>query len=173
MEGPYSGNGTASALRIVEEAPREPPKLGLRKQLSGEEWEELKPLIQTLYIEEGRTFAYIANILREGHNFKPTYDPPYLFQDQANRSTEKSSSMTGSGSGSSRRTPRRTRESRSFKISELLGRALRWKFRGENTGDKSWSVGRENLMVVTLCIPFLRLPKNLQVCVRCKRRESY
>jgi hypothetical protein len=43
-----------------------------KRQLSHREWEELKPLIRRLYIEENRTFKDIARLLCEHHNFLPT-----------------------------------------------------------------------------------------------------
>jgi hypothetical protein len=50
-----------------------PVTTGVRKQLSIQEWEDLKPLIRELYIEEGRKFAYVQDVLLRDHNFKPTY----------------------------------------------------------------------------------------------------
>jgi hypothetical protein len=44
----------------------------VRKRLSNDEWESLKPLIQRLYIDENRTFSYVANVLRAEHQFFPT-----------------------------------------------------------------------------------------------------
>jgi hypothetical protein len=44
----------------------------LRPQISRQQWEELKPLIHRLYIEENKTLVYIANALAESHNFRPT-----------------------------------------------------------------------------------------------------
>ncbi|KAH8593211.1 hypothetical protein B0O99DRAFT_627511 [Bisporella sp. PMI_857] len=41
-------------------------------QLSKLEWEELKPLIYRLYIQENRTLASITRSIAEGHGFTPT-----------------------------------------------------------------------------------------------------
>jgi len=43
-----------------------------RQILSKDRWEELRPLIQRLYIDENKTFKAITEILREIHNFVPT-----------------------------------------------------------------------------------------------------
>jgi len=43
-----------------------------RQVLSKEDWEELKPLIQRLYIEEKKTFRRICTILSHSHGFTPT-----------------------------------------------------------------------------------------------------
>jgi hypothetical protein len=37
-----------------------------------ERWESLKPLIQRVYMEENKPFPYLASILRDEHEFKPT-----------------------------------------------------------------------------------------------------
>jgi hypothetical protein len=43
-----------------------------RKVLSRDAWEALKPVIQRLYIEEGKTFRRISIILRDQYGFTPT-----------------------------------------------------------------------------------------------------
>ncbi|KAH8602002.1 hypothetical protein B0O99DRAFT_127737 [Bisporella sp. PMI_857] len=43
-----------------------------RQILSKDHWEDLRPLIQRLYIDENKTFRAITEILRESHNFVPT-----------------------------------------------------------------------------------------------------
>jgi hypothetical protein len=48
----------------------------MQRQLSKGQWEELRPLIRRLYIEESRALAYIANVFRESHNFNPMYEVP-------------------------------------------------------------------------------------------------
>jgi hypothetical protein len=35
-------------------------------------WESLKPLIQRVYIEENKSFSYLARILRNEYEFTPT-----------------------------------------------------------------------------------------------------
>jgi hypothetical protein len=52
--------------------PQTLPAPRLRQQLSREQWENLKPLIRRLYIEENRTFTYITDFLAKAHNFRPT-----------------------------------------------------------------------------------------------------
>jgi hypothetical protein len=44
----------------------------LQRQLSGEEWNELRPLIQRLYITEKKTFLEVSDILSKYHGFRPT-----------------------------------------------------------------------------------------------------
>jgi hypothetical protein len=43
-----------------------------RLQLSPMEWDELKPTIQQLYVNEGRTFKEVAVVLQTNYNFTPT-----------------------------------------------------------------------------------------------------
>lgn len=43
-----------------------------RRQLSKAEWQELKPLIHRLYIEEGRSLKNVAQSLAEEQGFYPT-----------------------------------------------------------------------------------------------------
>jgi tetratricopeptide (TPR) repeat protein len=40
--------------------------------ISNNHWEELKPFIERLYIDEGKTFPKIAAILQQAHGFTPT-----------------------------------------------------------------------------------------------------
>ena len=52
---------------------REAPsaQLGIR-EMTRQQWESLKPLIQRVYIEENKPFPYLANILRDEYGFEPT-----------------------------------------------------------------------------------------------------
>jgi len=43
-----------------------------RQVLSKDEWEQLKPIIRQLYIEENKTFRKISTILSRSHGFTPT-----------------------------------------------------------------------------------------------------
>lgn len=54
---------------IIHEIPCEGP--GIR-ETTRRQWEVLKPIIQHIYIEEDKPFSYLANILREEHDFEPT-----------------------------------------------------------------------------------------------------
>jgi uncharacterized alpha-E superfamily protein len=72
----YSENmAPPSTLVTVSRALLDRSTHGLRKQLSREQWEGLKSIIQNLYIEENKTFLEIADILGKDHNFRPTFDP--------------------------------------------------------------------------------------------------
>jgi len=42
------------------------------REMTRQQWETLKPLIQRVYIEENKPFPYLARILREEHNFEPS-----------------------------------------------------------------------------------------------------
>jgi len=55
-----------------------------RQVLSKEQWEELRPLISRLYIDENRTFKAVARVLQESHNFVPTCVSLY-FMDVHNK----------------------------------------------------------------------------------------
>lgn len=71
---PYSLASHATpnfSTQVPVEAPVWPPA-ARRLQLSSAEWDELKPTIQQLYIEEGRTFNEVAVVLQTNHNFTPT-----------------------------------------------------------------------------------------------------
>jgi len=48
--------------------------LGLR-EMTRQQWESLKPLIQEIYIEQDKPFPYLAKILREEYTFEPTLVP--------------------------------------------------------------------------------------------------
>jgi hypothetical protein len=75
----------------------------MQRQLSKGQWEELRPLIRRLYIEESRALAYIANVFRESHNFNPMYEVPdsrhASFQSYSDSLTAKKF-MRGSRNGS-------------------------------------------------------------------------
>jgi Clr5 domain len=86
--GDLSGNvwlfvGAASSMRAyvtqTEDSPttrlgdgRERETTARRKMYPKEQWLALKPVIQQLYVEEGRTFAKVAEYLQENHGFDPT-----------------------------------------------------------------------------------------------------
>lgn len=44
----------------------------LQKQLSKDEWCDLRPLIRHLYIAEKKTFLEVADILAKEYGFRPT-----------------------------------------------------------------------------------------------------
>ncbi|PMD41145.1 TPR-like protein [Hyaloscypha variabilis F] len=54
---------------VFHEIPSGEP--GIR-EMTRQQWETLKPLIQRVYIEENKPFPYLARILREEHNFEPS-----------------------------------------------------------------------------------------------------
>jgi len=43
-----------------------------RQVLSDSQWEDLKPIIRRLYIDENKTYSKVARILRDSHGFAPT-----------------------------------------------------------------------------------------------------
>lgn len=47
--------------------------LGVR-EAARQRWEELKPIIRLIYIEEDRPYPYLADLLRTQHGFETTYD---------------------------------------------------------------------------------------------------
>lgn len=61
-----------SGTSLEWQAPQVASSSGLVPQLTRERWEELKPIIKRLYIDENRTQAYIADVLAESHGFRPT-----------------------------------------------------------------------------------------------------
>jgi len=46
-------------------------ELGIRAGLT-QRWENIKPLIKKIYIEQNKSFPQIARILRDDHGFEPT-----------------------------------------------------------------------------------------------------
>lgn len=44
-----------------------------KRPISTQEWEDVKPLIQRVYLDENKPFPYLARILRTEHGFEPTY----------------------------------------------------------------------------------------------------
>jgi hypothetical protein len=76
-----SDSGDAGDARDARDAvagASTPPSVS-RQTLSKQGWEDLKPLIQKLYIDENRKFTYIADIIREDHGFLLTLVPPAPF----------------------------------------------------------------------------------------------
>ncbi|KAH8601717.1 hypothetical protein B0O99DRAFT_199148 [Bisporella sp. PMI_857] len=45
---------------------------GHQQRISEVNWEQLRPIIKALYIHENKTFAQVADILKETHGFRPT-----------------------------------------------------------------------------------------------------
>jgi hypothetical protein len=43
-----------------------------RREMSRQQWQTVKPLIQRIYIDENRPFPYLAQILRAEYGFEPT-----------------------------------------------------------------------------------------------------
>jgi hypothetical protein len=43
-----------------------------RKMISKEQWDPLKPVVERLHVEEGRTLRQVAALLKEHHDFNPT-----------------------------------------------------------------------------------------------------
>jgi len=72
---PFGNSTAATTIQTASKAPQMLPAHNIRQQLSKDEWESLKPLIQRLYIEENQTFRDIATTLRDSHGFFPTYGP--------------------------------------------------------------------------------------------------
>ena len=68
---PYSLKDMATA-EIISKPPQNSSTSRLRHQISSEEWEVLRPLIQHLYIEENWTYLHIADFLAKAHGFRPT-----------------------------------------------------------------------------------------------------
>ncbi|KAF4627744.1 hypothetical protein G7Y89_g10410 [Cudoniella acicularis] len=54
---------------IFHEAPSGDPKI---REMTRQQWESLKSLIQRIYIDENKPFRYVAKVLREEHSFEPT-----------------------------------------------------------------------------------------------------
>ena len=41
--------------------------------MTKQQWDNLKPLIEQIYIEENRPFPYLAEVLRKDHGFELKY----------------------------------------------------------------------------------------------------
>jgi hypothetical protein len=67
-------------LAVQPIAPAETPHSGTggKRSISRQEWEDVKALIQRVYLDENKPFPYIAHILRTEHGFEPTYAHPSL-----------------------------------------------------------------------------------------------
>jgi hypothetical protein len=46
---------------------------GGKREISKQQWEEMKPLIQRVYIKENKTFRHLKNTLRAEYGVEPTY----------------------------------------------------------------------------------------------------
>lgn len=51
---------------------------GIREMMR-QQWDTLKPLIQSIYIEKNMPFPYLAEVLRDEHGFEPTYAHCLMF----------------------------------------------------------------------------------------------
>lgn len=71
----FKDNAATVSPEIVSEALQNSSTTRLRHQLSSEQWDDLKPLIQRLYIEKRWTYIQIADFLAKGHRFRPTCVP--------------------------------------------------------------------------------------------------
>lgn len=49
------------------------PDDAYRRQLKPEEWEALRPVVEQLFIREKKTYREVAAILRDQHDFNPSY----------------------------------------------------------------------------------------------------
>ena len=58
----------ASSFRGVQEPSTEPGSRDITRQ----QWEALKPLIQRVYIDENKPFPHLVKIFRQDHGFEPT-----------------------------------------------------------------------------------------------------
>jgi hypothetical protein len=55
----------------------------VKREVSRQAWEEMKPRIQQLYMDQNRPFPHVARALREEYGFEPTYAQnlvPYLLE---------------------------------------------------------------------------------------------
>ena len=52
--------------------PQGPSGIKGKREMSRHQWEDIKPLIQRIYIDENKPFPYLADILRTKHGFEPT-----------------------------------------------------------------------------------------------------
>ena len=62
---------------IISVSDHNRPKLGLemktkRKMIHKEQWARLKPVVERLYVKEGRTLRQVAEYLGEHHDLNPT-----------------------------------------------------------------------------------------------------
>jgi hypothetical protein len=53
--------------------PEGPTRVKGKRDMSRQQWENMKPLIQRIYIDENKPFPYLAQILRTERGFEPTY----------------------------------------------------------------------------------------------------
>jgi len=60
-------------VKILPNSSLWPADKTLRKQLKPEEWEELRPVIKKLFIDENKTYDKVAAFLRHRNDFHPTY----------------------------------------------------------------------------------------------------
>ena len=74
-----------SSMQRLTPAETSPPSGRGKSSLSRQQWEDLKPVIQRVYIDEGKPFPYLAAILRTEHGVQPTYVPRILLYSLSNR----------------------------------------------------------------------------------------
>jgi hypothetical protein len=46
----------------------------VKREASRQEWEQMKPRIEHLYIDQNKPFPYVTRVLRKEYGFEPTYD---------------------------------------------------------------------------------------------------
>ena len=50
----------------------------VKREVSRQAWEEMKPRIQKLYMDQNRPFPHVARVLRKEYGFEPTYAHNFL-----------------------------------------------------------------------------------------------
>ena len=69
-----SNDGSMSLERSVHRMPYgkdTSADMGAR-ETTRKQWEDLKPLIEQIYIKENKPFPYLAEVLRRDYGFEPT-----------------------------------------------------------------------------------------------------
>jgi hypothetical protein len=69
MEGIHMQNNLAAALYLNETLDRGSSK---PQSLGRKNWDDLKPKIRELYLDQGQTLKQIIKYLEEHHGFRPT-----------------------------------------------------------------------------------------------------
>jgi hypothetical protein len=100
---------------IFHEAPTGEP--GIR-EMTRQQWESLKPLIQRIYMEENKPFPYLERILRDEHGFEPTYPTTLSLRrgENADYKLESDNLRDRLTSGDSGRTSPVLNDTRSYKV---------------------------------------------------------
>ena len=169
-----SFHGTPTSDRACQYQPVEQkPQVGMlqgtkeKREISRQQWEDMKSIIQRIYIDENKPFPYLAHTLRTEHGFEPTQVQcsPDCKVSNADSTTANVSSLARSRSGASARTFLAQRGGQSCRIFSVIQTR---EFLISKTGEsdrRSLRIGKgDTARRQALAVPCRLNQRNVAVC---------